>query len=325
MTVFPSRVGFVGSATVDLFVDSPGSRNGGSKQDCRFQVQLGGGAVNGARQAQQLSIDTALVAFTGWDDASCIASRGIRRNFPNSIIIPALAESRISVLTDGKCLTSRPAIAIEQLPTEALDLLSTCNVVVVAPATPNDTDFLLNMIQALPAECHTMLQLSMAQLNDPQNSGRLMDAVDIVLLNEAEACAFANTPYPNSAIRAIQECGARNLVVTSTTGVWAHLDGAEYSQDAYRVDHVKMTVGAGDVFAGTFATALALQKSWKSSLMLALGAAALHVTGRSMPTCPDRIVDKLPMHEPTKEFAQHSISAPVPSPITVKDATPQPC
>lgn len=82
-----------------------------------------------------------------------------------------------------------PYLATGGLPAEALELLSTCSVVVLASATPDDTEFLLSTIGSLPAKCRTILQLSMAQLNDKQNAARLMSAVDVVLMNEAEACA----------------------------------------------------------------------------------------------------------------------------------------
>ncbi|MCP4507011.1 MAG: hypothetical protein GY826_11545, partial [Fuerstiella sp.] len=60
-------VGFVGSVTLDVFAALQGVLSLGSKHDCSFDLQLGGGAVNAARQAQRLLPHAALFAFVGSD------------------------------------------------------------------------------------------------------------------------------------------------------------------------------------------------------------------------------------------------------------------
>lgn len=293
MPVHFAQVGFLGPATLDFFTTLPGAVRTGSKHDCSFEVKPGGGAINGARQAQQLGMDAALVAITGADPMACVTSTLIRNEFSKSVLFPALAESRISVLFGGTCLTSRPSLTIHQIPSDALDLLSTCQAVVLAPGTPNDTDCLLSTLGELPAGCRTILQLSASQLDDANCASLLMKASDLLIVNEAEACRFARCPYPYSAAEALREAGADNLVVTSSTGVRAHLDHAWHSVAAFPVDEVKETVGAGDVFTGTFASAVAVQRSWRSCLTLGLAAAALHVMGKPMPGQLDDVISEV--------------------------------
>lgn len=82
---------------------------------------------------------------------------------------------------------------------------------------------------------------------------RLLERVDVFLLNETEAKMLAEVPSPIRAARIIEGMGPRRIVMKlGEYGVQLLGDGRIYRLPAYPVEEVRDPTGAGDSFAGGF-------------------------------------------------------------------------
>lgn len=287
------KVGFFGSATLDLNLTGDlgvPAGVGSLKRDVHYELSLGGGAINAARQTARLQANVSLVAVVGADDLGGFQQQLLRREFPQVMTAPLLPVSRISLLQGDGCLTSRPPMFVTQPPTDVLEELADCRSVLIGPGVPEDTGFLLRLLDKLPVHTRRVLQLSGRQLRDRQAAIALMGASDLLLINEAEACEFSERQYPDAAFATVREHCGRDLVVTSSRGVMLSCDGRDLQRAAYRVSSLRCTVGAGDVLAGTLLAGLAEGRDVEESVDLALAAAAIHVSARRMPTCTDDLL-----------------------------------
>jgi sugar/nucleoside kinase (ribokinase family) len=87
---------------------------------------------------------------------------------------------------------------------------------------------------------------------------KLLERVDVFVLNETEAKMLADDANPIRAARAVEAMGPRRVVVKlGEYGVQLLGDGKVYRLPAYPVDEVRDPTGAGDTFAGGFVGRLA--------------------------------------------------------------------
>jgi len=87
---------------------------------------------------------------------------------------------------------------------------------------------------------------------------RLLERVDVFLLNESEAKMLADVSSPIRAARIIEGMGPRRIVMKlGEYGVQLLGDGKVYRLPAYPVEEVRDPTGAGDSFAGGFVGFLA--------------------------------------------------------------------
>lgn len=287
------KVGCFGPATLDLTMLGDvgvASGLGGHKRDVEYELGMGGGAVNAARQVKALGVSVSLVAVVGSDDLGGLQQRMLAREFSRLLTAPLLPASRISVLQGDSCQTSRPAISAEYPPTDVLEELGSCGVVLFGPGQSGDTKFLLRLMEALPLHTCKVLQLSDRQLRDRVAATALMRVCDLLLINEAEACVFAGRQYPDAAFAAVREHCKGDVVLTSSRGVRASCHGREVQRTAYRPGEVRRTVGAGDVLAGTLLAGLVKGCSLEECVDLSLAAAAIHVSARRMPGSADELL-----------------------------------
>lgn len=113
----------------------------------------------------------------------------------------------------------------------------------------------------------------------------LADLVDVLIVNAVEAeqmcgCAVADLASAVRAAGALAGRFAAVVVTAGAAGVAGFRRGGEPVALAALPVALVGTHGAGDVFAGTFATALARRSAFADCLRLANMAAAAHVSGR---------------------------------------------
>jgi ribokinase len=108
----------------------------------------------------------------------------------------------------------------------------------------------------------------------------LLDAVDLLVVNEHEAAALAGTDQPDEAARRLSDRSHRVLVTLGARGVLL----AEAGEVRHRLQpppvEVVDTTGAGDTFVGAAAVATAERRPERQLLQWACAAAALSVQQR---------------------------------------------
>ncbi|NJO06622.1 MAG: ribokinase, partial [Chloroflexaceae bacterium] len=123
---------------------------------------------------------------------------------------------------------------------------------------------------------------------------RLLPLIDVLIPNESEAALLAGVALHDGATaaqaaRALQQQGARSVVVTlGRQGALLLHEGQLYQQAAYPVQAVD-TTAAGDAFVGAFAVALAEGLAPHEALRRGAAAGALAATQLgAQPSLPQR-------------------------------------
>ena len=109
-----------------------------------------------------------------------------------------------------------------------------------------------------------------------------------VIPNESELRLLAGDQDQDQAAARLLAMGAQNVIVTLGADGVAWYSGAGFREDfpAYRVEAVD-TVAAGDVFCGSFATALSRGREIRDAIRYASAAAAVSVTRHgAQASCP---------------------------------------
>jgi ribokinase len=102
----------------------------------------------------------------------------------------------------------------------------------------------------------------------------LLDAVDILVVNEVEAAAVAAAGWSTDVLTALLAVVPRVVLTLGARGAaYADRDGTRLDVDAPRIDAVD-TTAAGDAFAGAFVVALAERRPVAEALRWACAAGA---------------------------------------------------
>lgn len=112
---------------------------------------------------------------------------------------------------------------------------------------------------------------------DPQHR-RILPLVDICIAAHNYAAAFAGTEHVAQAAKALLEAGPRVVVVTQGAAgsrVFSQ-EGLDFHQQAYRVERVVDTTGAGDAYHGAFLYGVAGGFALEESARFASAVAALN-------------------------------------------------
>ena len=174
----------------------------------------------------------------------------------NATVTPALATGRLGSLRGGSYLLSQLEIPIESVQ-ESLAVARARNATTIldpAPARPLPAELLRNVDFLTPNETETL-----ALLGEPDLS---MDVDSDVERAAGQLLALG----PRSVILKL---GARGCLVAT--------EGRSIREPGFEVSAVD-TTGAGDVFNGAFATAMAEGKTVRQAARFANAAAALSVT-----------------------------------------------
>jgi hypothetical protein len=172
-----------GELTEDNFVSNlPTQPRPGTKQNCRIDRSIGGGAVNVGCRLKELGWDVQGVLMTG-PLTDIEMSRQMEQQIPNVYQLPVLERSRRSVLLpDGTCLTERSPATIQELPANYAHIFQSCPWTVVAPTLAANNAIVASVLDHAN---HSVLQLSSDQLLDRECLD-LMRRASLVVLNQEE-------------------------------------------------------------------------------------------------------------------------------------------
>lgn len=266
----------------------------GGKADTQMADTVGGGCFNTARAAQNLGLQTRQLVLTGDDHIRCSLENLLRQEFPQAMTLPLLRQTRRSILCGDACATVRPPLLSHALPDEALEIIRSVDMVIMAPLTGRDTPL---VAQVLKSARRSVLQLSTSQLADAETATQLSRLATWTIINRQELAVWSGCESVEAGLLVLEGLGVESLLVTSAAGVWMLRKGDVEFQAAFDVEIGDSTVGAGDVFAGTFAAMLAEGQPVSDSIRLAQGAAALHLSGIRVTSVQTltTVVDELPV------------------------------
>jgi len=258
-----------------------------------FSSSPGGKGANQAVAARRAGAEVVFVTAVGDDDLGRKALEGYRRegiDVSFAKVVPGAA-SGVALIYVGESGENMIGVAsganlklgpedIEALPDS---LLRPGDVLLVSLEVPLDT-----AIRALErgkaAGTLNVLNPAPAPSGEPAQIARLLASVDLITPNRGEAAAIAREPSVDSTIlepivRRLIDLGPARVVVTlgAKGCLVATRDGLRETLDPPKVEAVD-TVGAGDVFNGALAVALAEGRPILEAARWACAAAALAVT-----------------------------------------------
>jgi len=133
----------------------------------------------------------------------------------------------------------------------------------------------------------------------------LLDAVDLLIVNEGELAALTGLSDPEAALAAVR---VPNVVVTlGARGCLARVDGRRLRQRAFAVEAVD-TTAAGDTFCGVLVAALAQGDGFETALRRACAASALACTRPGAQT-------SVPSHVEVERLLQTAEAAALSDPV----------
>ena len=281
MTNTQKTIATIGPAVEDLIVKTSHPCRRG-KQAAEFAFQIGGSAINDARQLSGLGCcRIAPIALVGTDQRGQALKMGVREEFPHAGFIEYPGPTRMSVIVDDTTYTSRPPLHIERLPLGVQYLLAGADALMVAPFPAEDYDLVSQILQL---NKRTLLKLSTSQLQDQTAAFRLLSMCSLSVLNADEAGTLVGESDPAAAAAAarIHDATGCQVIVTSADQVCGWIDNKPCRQRSFGVP-VRQTSGAGDQFSATLLACLVSDYSFETSMELAAAAAARHVAG--LPAC----------------------------------------
>ena len=272
-----SVISGVGPAVLDQRVKvEPSVFAEGRKVDTEIQDSLGGGCLNSLRAAGQLGMDCRPVVFVGNDPARRHLGLLLKDEFPQALALPMLKQTRRSVLCGDTCATVRPPMIRHTLPETVREQLRHADLVMMAPLTGRDTAVVADVLKQ--AKCSILL-LSDSQLAAAETAAQLSRLATWTIINRRELSIWSGCESLEGGLLVLQGLGVKNLLVTSADGVTILEGDGTGFQASLAVEVTNGTVGAGDVFAGTFAAMLADRQSVDEAVRLAQTAAAMHLSG----------------------------------------------
>jgi ribokinase len=274
----------IGNATVDLSYEVPRlPAPGETVLGWAKRVDAGGKGLNQAVVARRAGAEVVYCAPLGPDAPAEViferlGSEGLEARHLWRLPVPT-DESMIFVTPSGEnAIVSTAAAA------HALDEAAVAPVLSVLRAS----DLLLmqgNLTRALTAFCLGRASAAGARtvLNPAPiafDYDGLWPGVDIAVVNEVESAHLSGEHDPRSAADALRRQGVGAVVTTLGPEGAQLVDGeGERHVPAPEVKAVD-TTGAGDVFCGVLAAALAAALDWQTALRWAVAAASLSVTRR---------------------------------------------
>lgn len=280
------RILVVGSVNEDVVLRVPRFPHPGETLPARgLERRPGGKGANQAVAAARAGASVSLLAKVGADEAGARMVRDLRQSGVDTSMVDtvpgvATGAAYIMVAPDGENTIVVDPGANCQLSAEDVlgcsDALPAVAVIVTQLEVP-----LAAVIGAIEmARRHgarAVLTLSPAR----DVPGRLLAAVDPLLVNESEAALVlgdATERPPEETARRLLRRGAQSVVVTLGAGgaVCAERDGV-VRLPAQPVREVVDTTGAGDSFAGALAAALSFGASLREAVGAGLVAGAVTV------------------------------------------------
>jgi sugar/nucleoside kinase (ribokinase family) len=226
----------------------------GGKTEVRVQDALSGGCLNALRAAAQQGAAILPVLLVGLDPLRRHIEMLVKQQFPQSILLSMLRESRRSILCGDSVATVRSAMVCQRLPESAQRRLSAADLVIVAPMTEQDTQF---VAAVLSLARQSVLLLSNRQLADAEAAVSLSHMATWTGVNRRELVAWKGCQSLDAGLLILRGLGVERLLVTQSEGVVIEERGDSRFQPSLQIELPTSTVGAGDVFAGIFAACLA--------------------------------------------------------------------
>lgn len=291
------RVRVIGSIMVDRVVRVPSIvRSGETIAAASIEVHPGGKGANQAAAAALAGANVSFAARTGRDGAfvlDALAERGVDVS-PSRIDdgasgtafvqVAASGENAIAIVPEANARFDREDLA------RAIDGVRSGDLVLLQ----NETALLEEAIAALRAS-QVMIWLNAAPAH-PVIDFKVLEQVDVLLVNETEAAAIAGATDPHESLERLADRLPKTLVVVTlgAQGAIACHGERRWSQPSFEV-HAIDTVGCGDAFIGAMAAAIARGADVATSLREGCAAGALAaMRDGAMPSLPTRAeIDRL--------------------------------
>lgn len=291
------RVRVIGSIMVDRVVRVPSIvRSGETIAAASIEVHPGGKGANQAAAAALAGANVSFAARTGRDGAfvlDALAERGVDVS-PSRIDdgasgtafvqVAASGENAIAIVPEANARFDREDLA------RAIGGVRSGDLVLLQ----NETALLEEAIAALRAS-QVMIWLNAAPAH-PVIDFKVLEQVDVLLVNETEAAAIAGATDPHESLERLADRLPKTLVVVTlgAQGAIACHGERRWSQPSFEV-HAIDTVGCGDAFIGAMAAAIARGADVATSLREGCAAGALAaMRAGAMPSLPTRAeIDRL--------------------------------
>lgn len=273
------RIACVGIAVLDqVFLVDELPRTPSKTLARGVRTILGGMAANAAAAAARLGADAQLVSRIGADAAGAVIAAeldalGVGRSAVEQV--PGLASSISAVLVDaaGERLLvnySDPRL-LEEAPPPAEPLPAESDAVLVDGRWPLAAVAALEAARKLGIPGLADLDHAMAE----PWAGRLLEAASHLCFSRDGLARWTGEADPAKGLARIAARSPAALAVTlGPAGVLLREEGRSVRLPAFPVRAVD-TLGAGDVFHGALALALAEGRPWREALRFAAAAAAL--------------------------------------------------
>jgi len=269
-------VGGVGPAVLDQrVVAEPLLFVSGGKADVRIEDSLGGGCLNALKAAAAQGAAVLPVLLVGRDPLRRLLEVLVRQQFPQSLLLSMLRETRRSVLCGDSTVTVRSDMVCQRLPESTQQRLRAADLVLMAPMTEVDTQFVASVLRLAR---QSVLLLSSRQLADSEASVSLSRLATWTIVNRRELAVWTGCESLEAGLLILRGLGVEQLLVTHSDGVVIEEQGRSRFQASVPVEQPVSTVGAGDVFAGTFAALVANDSTVDDAVRGAQIAAAVHLS-----------------------------------------------
>jgi ribokinase len=294
-----AQIFVVGSANTDLFVRVPTlPRPGETVSGGTFFTARGGKGANQAVAAARAGGSVALIACLGDDSLgdetlAALSEEGIAvhavRRMPNTpsgvalILVDERGENSIAVAPGANALLTPEQVV------PSVEGLSSADVLVAQLETPLDT-----VLAAARAARRVGARVILNPAPARELPDELLQLVSVLTPNEAEAARLAGMSNaegrgPEEVATALLQRGVGAVAITlGAAGAYVATREHRELVPGHRVD-VRDTTGAGDVFNGALAVALAEQMPIGDAVRFANAAAAISVTrDGAQPAAPHR-------------------------------------
>jgi len=244
----------------------------GDKQPANIAIELGGGAANVASTVESLNGDCRLVTAVGDDSLGRAVPELIHAQLANSVIVPCLEQTRVSVIDQYGSIRHTPRRPMEhpRFRRACETAVANADIVYLAPGSADDYDFIEDLARTAR---FAFLALSKEQLQDTDAALTLMRAAKCTQLNASELKDLTNIHDAKEALQHLHELGAQNVVATSRGTISAVFDGELLQQPSFVVDDVAK-FRHGDSFTGGFLYALSDGKTAQECLEFGAATAA---------------------------------------------------